>query len=102
MLLVHPAVELLEDGDGEGRRLARARLGAADQVSALQHRGDGLRLDGGGLDVSQLLHRPQQQVLGEDEDIQGAEALGLLDVIEGMGDIALVIQVEEGGGVEGP
>ena len=49
-----------------------------------------------------LLHRPQQQVLGEDEDIQGAEALGLLDVIEGMGDIALVIQVEEGGGVEGP
>ena len=60
VLLVHTAVEPLQNGNGEGRRLAGARLGAADQVSALQHRGDSLGLNGGGLDVPQLLHRPQQ------------------------------------------
>ena len=58
--LVHAAVELLEDGDGEGRGLAGAGLSAADQVFSLQYRGDGLGLDGGGLDISQLIHRLEE------------------------------------------
>ena len=48
-----PAVELLEDGGGEGTGLARACLGAAQHVPALEGGGDGLLLDGGGLFVVQ-------------------------------------------------
>ena len=52
------AVEALEDGDGEGGGLAGAGLGAADEVPAQEHRGDGLGLDGGGGGVAQVGHRP--------------------------------------------
>ena len=60
MGLPYPAVEPLEYGDGEGRRLAGAGLGAADQVSPLQHGGDGLGLDGRRHGVPQFVHRAEQ------------------------------------------
>ena len=60
MPLAHVPVEALEEGNGESRRLAGAGLSAADQVFSLQYRGDGLGLDGGGLDISQLIHRLEE------------------------------------------
>ena len=55
-----PGPQQVQHGQGEGRRLAGAGLGAAQQVLALQHRGDGPRLDGGGLFIAGLGHRPQE------------------------------------------
>ena len=48
----HVGVEPLEDRGGEGAGLARAGLGAAQHVPALEGGGDGLALDGGGLGVA--------------------------------------------------
>jgi len=40
------AGEPLENRQGEGRRLAGARLRATDEVPAFEHRGNGARLNG--------------------------------------------------------
>ena len=39
-------LDALQGGQGEGSRLARARLGGRDDVAACQHQGDGLLLYG--------------------------------------------------------
>ena len=44
---------------GEGRGLARSRLGRSDQVPALQDDGDGLLLNGGGMFITAFFHRLQ-------------------------------------------
>ena len=44
--------QALDDGQREGRRLAGAGLGDAEQIAALQKRGDGLCLNGGGMGVA--------------------------------------------------
>ena len=55
-LLRRAAAEQLQHGQGEGGGLAGAGLRAGQQVVALQHGGDGLLLDRGGLRVALLLH----------------------------------------------
>src|SRR3712207_7041252 len=57
----------VQDGQREGRGLAGAGLGDAEQVAPFQHRGDGLGLDGGGGLVAGLLQRAQEG-RGEAED----------------------------------
>ena len=52
-------MKVLQDGQGEGGRLAGARLGAAQQVPSFQHIGDRLLLDGGGDGVAFGLDRAQ-------------------------------------------
>ena len=54
-VLFQLAIQILQDGNGEGRRLAGARLGAANQVAARQHRRDGGGLDGGGFCIVHLM-----------------------------------------------
>lgn len=52
---------LLQDGRGEGDGLARAGLGAAQHVAALEHFGDAVRLHRRGLahvQHAQLVHQP--------------------------------------------
>ncbi len=44
----------------EGGRLAGARLGAREQVAALQYMGDGFALDGRGLCVALLRDRAEK------------------------------------------
>jgi hypothetical protein len=51
--------ELVQHRQREGGRLAGAGLGAAEQVVALEHGGNGLRLDGGGGVVTVLVHSLQ-------------------------------------------
>ena len=58
--------QLLQDGDGEGRRLARARLGAAQKVFPRQKGRDGLGLDGRGLLVALF-------VQGSDDGLNDAQ-----------------------------
>ena len=53
-------LEHLQNGHGEGRGLASTGLGTANQVPARKHRRNGLGLDGRGLPIAQLVHRPQQ------------------------------------------
>ena len=48
--------ELVQQGQGEGGRLAGARLGAAEEVVAVEDGGDRLGLDGGGDFVALLVH----------------------------------------------
>ncbi len=50
----------LQDGKHEARGLARAGLGAGEQVAAVEDGGDGLLLDGGGGFVALLAHGTQQ------------------------------------------
>ncbi len=50
--------QVLQDGQDEGRGLAGAGLGAAEQVAAVEQVGDGLDLDGGGDSVALLGHCP--------------------------------------------
>ena len=52
--------EPLEDGQRERRRLARARLRAAEHVAPGERRRNGLDLDGGGSGVALGLHGAQQ------------------------------------------
>ncbi|MNS67590.1 hypothetical protein D3C72_1008450 [compost metagenome] len=51
--------ELVQHRQGEGRGLAGAGLGAAQQVVAVEDHGNGLRLDGGGGVVAVLVHSLQ-------------------------------------------
>ena len=44
----------LEDGEGEGGGLARARLGGGEDVAPGEDMGDGRGLDGGGLGIALL------------------------------------------------
>jgi hypothetical protein len=46
---------VIDDGQGEGRRLAGAGLGRADEILAFQRDWDGLDLNGGG----RLVARPR-------------------------------------------
>ena len=60
----------LQQGQGEAGGLAGARLGAAHEVPAFQHDGNGLGLDGGGVFVALLAYGAQQ--LGQQpEGIEG-------------------------------
>ena len=43
--------EMVENGQGESRRLPGAGLGQAEQIAAFQHFGNGLRLNRGGRDI---------------------------------------------------
>ena len=54
------AVQPLQNGQGEGGRLAGAGLGAAQHVLSRQRQGDGLFLNGGGPLIALLPHRRQQ------------------------------------------
>ena len=56
------AAEPLQDGQHEGRRLAGAGLGTADDVAAGDDLGDGLLLDGGRLVVAEPLDRVEHGV----------------------------------------
>src|SRR6188768_915730 len=47
-------IDLREDGQGEGRRLASAGLGLAQKVRAAEEGGNGLRLDGRGCFVADI------------------------------------------------
>ena len=49
----------IQHGQGEGRRLAGAGLGTAQQVLPFQHRGNGPRLDGRRLFIARPGHGPQ-------------------------------------------
>jgi len=76
VLATRPLGELVEEGEGERRRLAGARGRLADQVAALQQRRDRLALDGGRFLVTEV---------AEDLDELGAqgevgEAAGALRV----------------------
>jgi hypothetical protein len=72
-------VHLLQHGDGEGRRLARAILGASQYVSACQCDGDALLLDGGGFFEALLIDAHQQLTL--EEIILEVVALGSRDIL---------------------
>src|SRR6187399_618402 len=50
-------IDLREDGQGEGRRLAGAGLGLAQKVRAAEESGNGLRLDGRGSFVADVCQR---------------------------------------------
>jgi len=50
----------LEDGQDKARRLARAGLGAGEEVPAAEDEGNRLGLDGGGGFVALLSHGTQQ------------------------------------------
>ncbi len=54
-------IELVEQGQREGRGLSGARAGLADDVASLHQRGDRLGLDRRGLGVADLLERPQHR-----------------------------------------
>ena len=43
-----PALQALQQRQGEGRGFARSGLGRGEQIGAAQHGGDGFQLDGGG------------------------------------------------------
>ena len=60
------AEQPLDDGDGEGGGLARARLREPDQVAPLERERHGLRLDGRGVLVPRLAKRFEHR-LGEPE-----------------------------------
>ena len=53
-------LEPLQNGDGKGRRFTGARLSAADEVPARQHRRNGGSLNGRRLHIAHVSHRPQQ------------------------------------------
>ena len=53
-------VQLLQQRQREGSRLAGARLGSGEQVTTFEHRGDAARLDGGGLRVTHFLDRTHE------------------------------------------
>ena len=53
-------LEPLQNGDSKGRRFTGARLGAADEVPARQHRRNGGSLNGRRLHIAHISHRPQQ------------------------------------------
>ncbi|CFD97154.1 Uncharacterised protein [Bordetella pertussis] len=52
----------VQDGQGEPRGLAGAGLRGGQQVAALQHQRDGLRLDGGGRRIAGIGDRTQQGI----------------------------------------
>ncbi len=68
----------VQDRQGEGRGLAGAGLGDAEQVPALHHRGDGLGLDRGGGVVAFGLKRTQQR-LGQTEVGKLSQKMSLSD-----------------------
>ena len=54
-----PLPQAMQDREREGGRLARARLGEAEDVAAVDDLADGLGLDGARLLVARLLHGPE-------------------------------------------
>ncbi len=73
--LAQVRVYLLQGGDGEGRRLARARLGLSDDVLAVQQIGDGLHLDGRQLLEAHLPHGPHDALV--QKGLDGGQAGGI-------------------------
>ena len=64
-------LEHLDQRDAERRGLARARLGLADDVEAIERLGDEGRLNGGGREVAGVLEGPEHgraQVHGQEPD----------------------------------
>ena len=63
-------MEPLENGQDERGRLARAGLGAGEQIAALEDEGDRVALDGGGLGVA-LVRDGAEEFGRQPEDIEG-------------------------------
>ena len=65
----------MQDGKREGRGLAGAGLGDADDVAAGQREGNGLGLDGGGREVILFFERTRDGI-GEAEILKGGQKIG--------------------------
>jgi hypothetical protein len=98
--------EALQDGQGEGRGLAGAGLGAAQQVAAAQDVRNGLLLDRGRLGVAFLGHRPQEPAVEAegDEALAGGGRWGLdaaaveAGDVDGRGPFGLLDEIERDAG----
>jgi hypothetical protein len=71
----------MQDGKREGRGLAGAGLGDADDVAAGEGYRDGLSLDGGGRDVI-FFFKCTRDGIGEAEILKGGQKVGL-SIIKG-------------------
>ena len=79
--LPHLGVEALEDADGEGGRLAGARLGLGDHVASLHDGLDRALLDGGGFLESVRVDAPEK-VLAEIHGVEGGQNVHVLARLE--------------------
>ena len=86
--LAHSCVDDLQDGDGEGGRLSRSRLGLGDGIAALADLHNGTRLDGGRRLVSVCVDTAQEILL----QMHGLEGRGDSDLFGG-GELHLVVHV---------